>query len=243
MSSDDLRQLIVAFCNQIKAIEGIEDTFDPCTTISITPLPPVDNGGGVSAVRGSDVQPVTRVSAAAVVGLALAALFLLMAVVFAARRKQREKFINKHHSLDDYDDSTYLKDDYDRSSYKSDLEGAASRSTIPAPFATPPRQTHILGEADSLISSWDGFTPTRPVQSDLPLARSQRDLQVEAGISEPHAGQDVHKCSSATCEICEADRQAGLQFIPAGMPSHSYDREIPSNSSSREYISKDTVDL
>lgn len=51
--------------------------------------------------------------------------------------------------------------------------------------------------------------------------------------------QDVHKCSSATCELCERRRQAGLQFLPSGGPilTQSLDDSM------RQYESENTVNL
>jgi MYXO-CTERM domain-containing protein len=54
--------------------------------------------------------------------------------------------------------------------------------------------------------------------------------------------QDVHKCSSATCTLCESRRQAGLMFLPAKGPA----RRVPApdlSDSMREYESEDTVNL
>lgn len=272
VSADDVLDLVTKFCGAIKDLEGIEDTLDPCTTIAITPIP---TGDGVSAVQGDQFQPTTRISSAAVVGVALAALALLLVILFAARSKQRERYIEKHHSLDEeFDDETYLKDDYEKSSFKSDMERSSlgnispersplavggarpsiagqgrsasyfspSTSSRPSPERTQSfpdmRRTHIIGEADSMISSWDNYTPNRPMSAP-PVIKSFHNLRVDQdGLV------DVHKCSSATCEVCEANRQSGLEFVPIGMPSHSNSYEqIPSMGSSREYVAGDTVDL
>lgn len=52
--------------------------------------------------------------------------------------------------------------------------------------------------------------------------------------------QDVHVCSSATCEVCEQSRQAGVQFIPSAT-NMAHPAKPPT--SPREYNSSDTVEL
>lgn len=51
--------------------------------------------------------------------------------------------------------------------------------------------------------------------------------------------QDVHKCSSATCKLCEARRQGGLQFLPITGPV----KVSNFTHSVREYDTDDTVNL
>jgi hypothetical protein len=84
------------------------------------------------------------------------------------------------------------------------------------------RNVHVVGETDSLYSGWTGYTKN---------GRSGEDADGYNG--------DVHKCSSATCEVCEQRRQQGVQFIPTSIPMRlqlPYDTE-------REYIADDTVQL
>ncbi len=85
-----------------------------------------------------------------------------------------------------------------------------------------PRNVHVVGEADSIFSGWTGYTPHMRTDDDM----------------DAHE-RDVHKCSSATCEVCEAKRQQGIQFIPTGSPARQH---IPLDAS-REYVSDDTVEL
>lgn len=84
------------------------------------------------------------------------------------------------------------------------------------------RNVHVVGETDSIFSGWTGYTPH--IKTDDEMDAHERD---------------VHKCSSATCEVCEAKRQQGIQFIPTSSPTIQH---IPSDAS-REYVSEDTVEL
>lgn len=53
--------------------------------------------------------------------------------------------------------------------------------------------------------------------------------------------QDVHKCSSATCELCEQARQSGLQFLPTKASPKSARMSLAG--STRAYSAEDTVEL
>jgi len=212
---EELRDLLLNYCDDIKNIEGVENTFDPCATMEIQ---------GPTVAGAQQAQP-TRVtlSAAAIVGVALAALFLILVMIFALRRKRRNEYPMKHHTLDDdYDDSTYLKDDYD--------------SNSSAAMSTPDRKIRIVGEDDSLFSGLSDF------QADATSTPRMRTFDDFGALSRNTVQQDVHVCSSATCEVCERRRQSGLQFIPVGMPSHSHE-SIQTDSSSRNYMAGDTVNL
>ena len=84
------------------------------------------------------------------------------------------------------------------------------------------RNVHVVGEADSIFSGWTGYTNHGKSRDEMDARES-----------------NVHKCSSATCEVCEARRQQGIQFIPTHSPGRP---KIPSDAS-REYLADDTVEL
>jgi hypothetical protein len=150
--------------------------------------------------------------------IALSALVLLLLLLFAVRRRNEyhssfthKQFVNEGGDYDD-DDSTYAKGSSEEDSHQE-------------------RNVHVVGEADSVFSGWTGYTGDR----------DRGGLHSDGGSqSNTPQYQDVHKCSSATCELCEAKRRSGLQFVPTKMPSHS--SHLPSNSS-RRYLTQDTVHL
>lgn len=58
-------------------------------------------------------------------------------------------------------------------------------------------------------------------------------------LGERALNQDVHKCSSATCELCEQRRQAGVQFLPTKAKSSRTRQKMEP----RAYSAEDTVTL
>jgi hypothetical protein len=207
-SAEDFRSFLLRFCDDFKNLPGIETAFDPCSAMDVT-----DNGPAVAAATTSRQAPMSKVSIGGLVGVVLAALFLILVVLFAARRKQKNQYALKHHALDEYDDSTYLKDDFEATSVSSK------------------RQAHIVNEDDSIFS---GLTSHGAGKS----GRTGLDPPSSLLATRPYQ-RDVHVCTSATCEVCENRRQSGLQFIPAVMPSHSSD----SLSRPRSFVAQDTVQL
>lgn len=231
LTNDDLYNFLITFCEEMKDIEGIEKTFDPCEAMQIFTNSP--GGGSVSAVQQNPTVT-SKISPGAVVGVVLAALVALILVLFTIRERQKNDYLSKHHQLDEHDDSTYLKDDFDGSVHNSSDGGLSS------PVSLTDRKHHVLGEDDSLLSGWTGISrdPNRYHEDEGPRLRSFNELDVP---SDRHVHGDVHVCSSATCEICERRRQAGVQFVPTGLNSYSHE-SLPSDGS-REYMATDTVHL
>lgn len=205
-SSSEFETFLRRFCEDFKRIPGIEKTFDPCSAME------VQSNGDTSAIVAPSDKSMKGVTVGGLVGVAIAALFLIFVVVIAARRKQKRsyRYSYKHHQLDEYDDSTYLKDDVDTSSTRS----------LP--------RVHVLSDEDS------AFTGTNASPRNLGLS-----VESVSALAGRHDHHDVHICSSATCEICEARRQTGPQFLPAILPSLSYD----SISRTSGYVANNTVQL
>jgi hypothetical protein len=184
-----------------------------------------DNDGGNKTVTGIGVEETSTdkgLSAGGLVGIVLGALILLLfMLLFAARRRRRDDDDRslKHQKLEDLAD---------------DME-VATNST----GSMSPRRTHVVGEDDSMMSGWTGYTPERSGERKKnPYYFNQG---MDHSLSEQYSNQDVHLCSSATCEQCELRRQAGLQFVPTGMPNHT-NTPYPGDAS-RDYVATDTVQL
>eukprot|EP00536_Pseudo-nitzschia_multiseries_P007656 jgi/Psemu1/305106/fgenesh1_kg.182_\ len=155
---------------------------------------------------------------------------LLLLVLFVRRRKRNEIEQVSHLKLDESaDDDTF----YNGSDGNS-LEGLARHE-----YNT--RDIHIVGEGDSVISHWTGYTGN----NRNPYKENDYEVQYNSALVNGIA-TDVHQCSSATCEICAKNRQAGLNFVSTGAncieapPLRS--RSLPSDAS-REYSAEDTVEL
>lgn len=237
-----LRNAFIDLCPEIHDLPGIVDTFDPCPYILISEgvnggvvseqddNSGTDNNeaGGGAAAGGDDVAAVATdsdntnqngISTPAVLIVAGAGLALLLLLILAARRHRRDVAPLQHKALEDDgpdDDETYLRD----------IDAASDDSR-----AWDTRLAHVVGEDNSVVSDWTGYT------NHLETLRQKRRSERALGLKE-HG--DVHQCSSATCEMCETRRQAGikagLQFVPtSSMSIHEV--------GSRDYAHDDTVDM
>ena len=108
-----------------------------------------------------------------------------------------------------------LGEDDDDETYLRDMESNGS---------SPDRLARVVGEDDSIQTGWTGGA------TDAYFANTE---------SRP-SHQDVHICSSATCEVCERNRQSGVQFIPSG--TNMTHPPMPPDSP-RQYSADDTVQL
>ena len=174
-----------------------------------------DPDAAVSAIETQQNQENDKIGPAGYLTITAAGLLLLLAFLMLVRRKRREDMMNKHVSLED-DNDTYLRD----------IEGESD--------GTPPnRLANVVGEdTDSVITGWTGGASHFRDASAM-------DAYLSNTENRP-SHQDVHICSSATCEVCERNRQSGVQFIPSGTNlSHP---PLPPDAA-RHYTSDDTVSL
>ena len=134
--------------------------------------------------------------------------FILLLVLLARRSNDNDEDIISHLKLEEDNEDALLREYASTGSMRSDEDRYETRNV------------HVVGEADSVFSGWTGYTKN---------GRSGEDMDAHQG--------DVHKCSSATCEVCEQRRQQGIQFIPTSsflVPHLPYDTE-------RQYLADDTV--
>ena len=180
-----------------------------------------DGSGGIAAIvttRDSEegVQPGGYIT------ISVAAALLLLMLLFVVRRRREYEAATRHKYLideiDEDETETYLKD--------SDADSQDQQD----------RQVHVVGEADSVFSGWSGFTGDRQRDNGGLLYPDKYGGSMDNSF----LNQDVHKCASATCELCERKRRAGIQFVPSKMPSHS--STVP-NDAPRHYMTGDTVTL
>lgn len=144
---------------------------------------------------------------------------LLLLVLFVRRRNRYDLETVSHLKLDDDEDDDTFYNGSETSNFQNEYNT---------------RDVHIIGEGDSVVSHWTGYTGNeKPVY---------RDNIYSDGLMRGHS-TDVHQCSSATCEICDKKRQAGVSFVStrtASFPSRT--PSLPSDAS-RDYIADDTVQL
>jgi len=167
-------------------------------------------------------QSARKMKAGPFIGAATGLLALLLLLVLFVRRRNRFEETVSHLKLDEEDDETYYN---------------GSEASTPNNKEYNTRDTHIVGEADSVVSHWTGYTGNnRTPNYEVEYDNEYNQSSLVRGIS-----TDVHQCSSATCEICAKNRQAGLNFVPSGIePVRS--TSIPSDAS-RGYAAEDTVEL
>ena len=236
-----LYDALVEACDDIKDLPAVVDTFDPCQTIVISSGGAVIIDGVPSAAPSEDPDGIVGIvagtrgsgggdsfSAYGTSAIVIAGVLVLLFFALFVRRRNRDSYSMKHHSLDD--DGEVLEDD-------TFFDGASSPGSVLFDPNATPRKSHIVGEEDSIFSGWTGYDMAGRNLDDSydgPRRGGPR------GVDEHAMTQDVHRCASATCEICELRRQAGIQFLPT-MPSHSGD-SVPENAT-RVYETRDTIAL
>jgi hypothetical protein len=215
-------------CDEMKDIEGVVDTYDPCPTIQVSRVNPdsegepvvtspplVDDGGidipqsdrdGTPAVEESQASPESKnIAAAGIFGIVLAFLVLMALLALLLRRHRR----NARRRLAKGLNETYVLD----------------AGNTQGPYT----------DEDSMLDSRYGMYP------------EGRTENMVLGIRDIH--HDVHKCASATCNLCEARRRNGLTFLPASGPAGQRPPNLVPNTTpmtedaSRSYGVDDTVEL
>jgi hypothetical protein len=172
-----LVETIIAACEEIKALEGVSETYDPCPTIQVSPGYPSDRGIDGATTPEYQKSEESR-GPGLLLGLLFAGLAALVAMFLLVRRRKNQQDLLKHTALEDSDqDQTFI------------LDGAQSKS-------------------------FDD-------NSMYPAGRGEGML-----LGDRLMNQDVHKCSSATCELCDR-RIGGVQFLPTGGSLPKVDEQRP----------------
>ena len=165
-------------------------------------------GGAGVASKAVDGNNSTGSDAGKIVGATAGALALLMLIMFLAKRNRDDEVSH----LKFEDDDTYV----------NEFEGPGKG-----------RRAHVVGEADSVMSGWTGYS------MDDEYSQDDSD-NGKLG----HTKGDVHMCSAATCEVCERRRQQGVVFVKTNSIASTPSRpsSIPSDAS-RDYVAEDVVML
>jgi hypothetical protein len=233
--AERLYNAVVTRCYAIQSLDGVQDTFNPCKDLTVTsPDGSTFDGGGYHAPPNGEQDPTvgaagaqTRESGNGGLGaigamvIAAGALALVLVFLLVAKKSRSKPNHLKHVQLDDGDF------DDDASTYMHDAEVSSS-----------PDRARVVDESDSVTTGWTMYNSNVNRSQDM---LDDTDLNI-SGLSKNTGTNDVHKCSSATCEVCERERQSGLQFVPVSMPAHSSHERIP-HEADRSYISEDMVEL
>ena len=240
----------IARCTEMKDIEGVVDTFDPCPTIAVNPAPaepspsqspvesiaetepPIIDDGGVPVpdeddTNSTDVAPVVeQVEKSSsddkdLTGAGIFGIVLLFLVLLAFLLF----FIHRRRR---------------RNNDRRRLAKLDQNDTFMIDDGNTGSPGRFSDGDDSMIDSRYGMYPEGQTEGMI------------LGSRKPN--QDVHKCSSATCNLCEARRQSNITFLPTTnggilgiRPLVHADAQPPtsdaSKTTSRSYEVEDTVVL
>jgi hypothetical protein len=221
LSSSEVRQRINdALKTFLMLMDDVTNWYpEQQATIAINEIDTKPQGG--NAIVDGDVETTSRESAKAgpYIGAAAGALALLLLLILLVRRNRRNDDDEEvsHLKLDDDGDDTFVQEIESTGTPERDYHS---------------RGVHVIGESDSIMSHWTGYSGKRPMETSFEIDPSSGRLG--------HVSTDVHQCSSATCDVCERQRQMGVNFISTSSPSHP--GSLPQDSS-REYAADDTVSL
>jgi len=181
-------------------------------------------GTSVNGVITGKRSQAQGIKAAPFIGAATGLLAVILLSVLFVRRRNRYIEEVSHLKLDDSaDDTLYEGESFENHEYNT-------------------RDIHIVGEGDSVISHWTGYTGHGSRNKDNTYEVAYNNGGYRDGVMRGRSA-DVHQCSSATCDICAESRQAGVSFIKTGNSSIPIRNHSLPSDASREYIAEDTVML
>lgn len=232
-----LHDEFVAACDDIKDIEGVANTFDPCPTISVTPVEVHDGsdggaGGVADGSDGGDVEDEEPVD-----------------MPDASVDEPAEEDGNKG-TIDGVIEDTSKSTEEDKVAAGAIFGMILAALVILALlFLLCRRRRNNDEEAEMLKNlSHEDELPDQTAMLDENSRYEDNDSRFGMYpegrgegmvLGERALNQDVHKCSSATCELC--DRQNGVQFLPTR--ARSSRARVDLAGSDRKYGSEDTVNL
>jgi len=209
--------------------------------VSIVEEEEEEGASGVAAIKTADEDD-KGLRAGGYVGIAVAAVALILLLLFLVgyNRRSSEREL-KHMELDDSD----YESDLDKGEGEKDGDtlrlSEEEGDSLTGTYSYKPRMTHVVGEEDSIVSGWTGYSAGSPPPKDPRELENHGDLTcMELGHKRR---SDVHACTSATCEACEQKRQQGPMFILSMDDNASYTAGISPAESNRQYVATDTVDL
>lgn len=171
----------------------------------------VSDGSEAASESSDRLIEDNTLSVPVVIGATAGCLAVILFAVLMARRSNQADDQISHLKLEEDGDDTFVRE------YASTGSAASQEGNYES------RNVHVVGESDSIFSGWTGYTKNG--------ARSVDEMDGQ------HV--DVHRCSSATCEVCEQKRQQGVEFIPT---TSSIRIHLP-HGTERNYVAADTVEL
>jgi hypothetical protein len=217
----EVRELInAALLKFMMLVDDVTNWYPPnqTPTIKLDQIVPSLEGDAIEEETSREIEESNK--AGPIIGAAAGALALLLLLILLVRRNRRHQDDEEvsHLKLQDDGDTTFIQE------LASD-DGTPERRYLS-------RGAHVVGENDSIFSDWTGYSGKRPKDGTSGRNRNNGRLG--------HIATDVHHCASATCEVCERQRQQGVKFVAAGTPPRT--GSLPKNAS-RDYSAEDTVSL
>jgi hypothetical protein len=221
LSSDEVRDRInAALLKYMMLLDDVTNWYPQGQTPTVG-IEEIDTGAdGPDNLEITEAESRESSKAGPYIGLAagvLALLLLAMLLVVRNRRNNADEEVS-HLKLEDDGDETFVQ------------ELASDEGTPEREYQS--RGVHVIGETDSIMSHWTGYTGRRTIEDSFESELGNGRLG--------HLRTDVHQCSSATCEVCEQKRQQGVNFIATG--SYTQPVLLPRDAS-RDYSIEDSVSL
>jgi len=180
-----------------------------------------------------------QISAGAAVGIAVAAVAVLLCALFAASRRRRRRGGTEDELKQIHSPFTMDEDEDD----VGDVDTYVLETTVPSR-----RMVHVMGEDDSLLTDQDRpddeVRGASSIMSGPMMAMREEDYTDGAG-STTHRddGHDRdHRCSSPNCRTCEERRQGGITFVRTYASPPAHPEGVPQDAI-RDYVADDTVFL
>jgi len=202
---DDPDGFMQKFKNAIASgnYDSIEDLLE---VIGVTVTPVDKNKGGIVDSNSPESVVNDRIGSGAIVGILAAALFVVLILLLVARHRRRNRGSENACDIKNHSQLTEDEDD----NYTIEIDTDSIRSA-----GDSPRVAHIIGEEDSLVSSWtepaDREKKIDFAPSDEEVWFFDRELDREMETSALRSIEE-HYCESPHCGICEMKRQSGVRF-------------------------------
>lgn len=164
--------------------------------------------------------------------IAISAL-LVGAVALLAVRKYRKNQLDKKYDDMENKDVEEFDEGYDDGTREMDFATVSVGDAVET--SNKQRMAHVVGEADSVYDGGQGMYgspghgPYGATQSESPDSQSSYIPPSASALNRQHSTVNVHKCTSATCEIC-AQRRNEPRFLSTALTSSSFGSKTPSPS-------------